>query len=249
MLPLPRMLTVVLHYGSVAMTRTVVEALQGGGAGSQSADEVLVLDNAAPEAYAGALRLPHNVFWGGALDHALHMAQRGSYTHLWFCNNDIRFLQPAPPAPIVPRVLGRLVYAHKVLGQPVGIWAPAVSRNPYHPQMVRQEGKEFCTVAYVDGIAPVLNVACVRAIGGLDGTDNLRGYGLDLWLALRAHAAGWPVVVDQQVCVRHDYHSTAQAVDGFMAQAAADEQAYMCARLGPEWRAVVRAKQAIVHSY
>lgn len=247
-LSLPRMLSVVLHYGSAAMTRTVVEALRAGGAAKHDGD-VVVLDNAAPEAYAGAVRLGHNIFWGGALEQALTMARSGMYTHLWFCNNDIRFLQPAPPNPIVPRVLGRLMYAQKVLGRPVGIWAPAVSRNPYHSQMVRQDGAEFCTVPYVDGIAPVLNVACVDAIGGLDGADNPRGYGLDVWLSMRAHDAGWPVVVDHQICVRHDYHSTALTVDGFMNHAAADEHAYMSARLGSDWRAVVRAKQHVLHKY
>lgn len=254
MQPVPRILTVVLHYGSAAMTRTVVEALRAGlgpqadsSSGTTLDGDIVVLDNAAPDAYAGALRLPQNVFWGGALEQALHMARSGNYTHLWFCNNDIRFLSLARP--LIPFVQGRLIYAHKVLGRPVGIWAPAVRRNPYHAQMVQQDRGEFCTVHYVDGIAPLLRLECIDAIGGLDAADNPRGYGLDVWLSMRAHEAGWPVVVDQKLCLRHDYHSTARAVDGFMAQAAADEQRFMCARLGPDWRTVVRARQDIVQNY
>ncbi|MEG2173660.1 MAG: hypothetical protein RRY29_10465 [Desulfovibrionaceae bacterium] len=241
-----RMLTVVLHYGSAAMTRTVVKALTVGAA----LHRVLVLDNAAPEAYPGALRLNKNIFWGGALAYALTLARQDRYTHVWFCNNDIRFCSPAPH---IPCVLGRLHYAHKILGQPVGVWAPSVQRNPYHPQMVRQEGAQFSTVAYVDGIAPVLNVACIDALGGpqggLDMADNVRGYGLDVWLSLRAYRAGWPVVVDQQVWLKHSYHTSAKAVDGFMAHAAADEQAYMSARLGADWRAVMQSQQEVFARY
>lgn len=242
MLPEIRLLTVVLHYGSAVMTRSVVDALSQGAA----PHTLLVLDNAAPEAYAGAVRLPSNIFWGGALDTALTMAREGRYTHVWFCNNDIRFVSPVPH---IPRVLGRLTYAHKVLGQPVGLWAPAVSRNPYHPHMVRDAGAECSTVSYVDGIAPVITLACVDALGGLDAADNLRGYGLDVWLSLRAHQAGWPVVVDHHVCIKHDYHTTAHSVDGFMGQAAADEHAYMSARLGDNWRAVVNSFQEVLKRY
>lgn len=238
----PRVLTVVLHYGSASMTRQLVQALEQGA----GPNPVLVVDNAAPEVYDGALRLPQNVFWGGALEHALHLARQDDFSHVWFCNNDIRFTSPAP---YIPRALGRLAYAQKILGRPVGLWAPAVHRNPYHPQMVQRENVEFSTVAYADGIAPLLSLECVQAIGGLDCADNLRGYGLDLWLSFRAHQAGWPVVLDHHICLKHDYHSTAKAVDGFLAQAAADEQAYLSARLGQQWRECIKAMQHCVQDY
>lgn len=238
----PRLLTLVLHYGSADMTRRLVQALEH----DAGPNPVLVLDNAAPEAYEGALRLPQNVFWGGALEQALHLAQEGNFSHVWFCNNDIRFTSPAPH---IPRAIGRLLYAQKILDRPVGLWTPAVQRNPYHPQMVRQENVEFSTLAYADGIAPLLSLECVQAIGGLDCATNMRGYGLDLWLSLRAHQAGWPVVLDHRICLKHDYHTTARAVDGFLEQAAADEQAYMCARLGENWREYSKTLQACLKHY
>lgn len=238
----PRLLTIVLHYGSAAMTRRLVQDLEQGAGPHQ----LLVLDNAAPEAYEGALRLPQNIFWGGALEQALNLAHEGHFSHVWFCNNDIRFMSPAPH---IPRAVGRLQYAQKILGRPVGLWAPAVQRNPYHPQMVRKEQVEFSTVAYIDGIAPLLSLECMQAIGGLDAADNLRGYGLDLWLSLRAHRAGWPVVLDHSVCLKHDYHTTARSVDGFLEQAAADEHAYLSARLGENWREYSKTLQACLKHY
>lgn len=247
----PRLLTVVLHYGAAALTGQVVEALLPGAA----QQHILVIDNAAPEAFsltgsAGAnvvpstaleiLRLPQNLYWGGALDYALTLARCENYSHLWFCNNDIRFTSPAPH---IPRALARLHYAQKVLGQAVGVWAPAVHHNPYHPQMQKLDTAECSRVAYVDGIAPLLNLDCVEAIGGLDAGENPRGYGLDIWLSLRAHQAGWPVIVDHSLTLKHDYHSSAKDIEGFLAQAALDEDQYLTARLGQDWRALIREQQ------
>lgn len=223
------LLAVVLHYGDPALTRAVEKALRQ----EAPEDAVLVLDNAAPQPYPGALRLPANVFWGGALEMALELARRRGATYLWFCNNDIRFVSPPP---YLLRAAGRLARLEQVLGQPVGVWAPAVTGNPYHPQMVQARGLQYRSVTYVDGIAPVLRLECVDAVGGLDIDANPQGYGLDVWLSLRAYQAGWPVIVDQQVIVRHRYHTTARAVDGFLERAAVAENAYMSARLGPDWR-------------
>lgn len=254
----PRLLTVVLHYGTAALTRQVVEALLPGSAPHR----IMVLDNAAPEAFiwtgpnAGTdavaradkvpktapeiVRLPRNIYWGGALDYALALARRENYSHLWFCNNDIRFTSPAPH---IPRALARLHYAQKVLGRPVGIWAPAVHHNPYHAQMQHRDTAECSRVAYMDGIAPLLNIACVEAVGGLDAAENLRGYGLDIWLSLRAQAAGWPLIVDHSLTLKHDYHRSAKQLEGFLQQAAADEDKYLSSRLGQDWRALIRGKQ------
>lgn len=233
----PSLLTVILHYGDVALTRRVHRALQEG-AGEH---ELLVLDNAAPVPYAGAVRLEENLFWGGALAHALELARQRHAEYLWFCNNDMTFMTSPP---LIPKVAGRLARMRGVLGKTVGVWAPAATSSPYHPQMLFHPGVQYRTVTCVDGIAPALALDCVDAIGGLDMGDNARGYGLDLWLSLRAYAAGWPVVVDQQIVVRHRYHTTARRVEGFMAQAARDEDAYMSARLGEDWRKQVRERQA-----
>ena len=232
---IPRVLTVVLHYGDPDLTARVHEALLPEAAGQ----EVLVLDNAAPLPYPGALRLPQNVFWGGALEKALALGQERRVDYVWFCNNDIVFLSPPP---LIARMAGRVWRLSKVLRHEVGLWAPAVTASPYHPQMLHKSGLQYRLVSCMDGIAPLISLRCVQAIGGLDMGDNARGYGLDLWLSLRAYEAGWPVVVDHQMVVRHRYHTTAATVDGFMDQAARDEDAYMRARLGDNWRQHVREK-------
>lgn len=233
----PSILAVVLHYGDPALTRNVHQALLRG------ADEsaVLVIDNAAPQPYAGALRLPDNVFWGGALELSLQLAHERGYSHLWFCNNDITFAAP-PAMSLLAFAAGRLARLQTRLGKAVGLWAPAVTANPYHQHMVYADGPQYRRVEYVDGIAPILNLECVAAVGGVDKGDNARGYGLDLWLSMRAYAAGWPVVVDHKVLVRHRYHATARREAGFLAQAARDEDIFLTARLGADWREIVRER-------
>ena len=237
----PRLLAVVLHYGDTAMTRAVYEAL----ACKAAPHEALVLDNAAPQPYPGALRLPENVFWGGALAYSLNLARERGADYLWFCNNDITFLQPHTGAALLPFVAGRLARIGKQCGKLVGVWAPALTSSPYHPQMRHAQGVDYRRTAYVDGVAFALNLACVDAIGGPDVGENPRGYGVDVWLSLRAHAAGWPVVADQQVVIRHRHHSTAKQIDGFMDAAARDEDAYMTARLGRDWRASVQEQSGV----
>lgn len=233
---LPSILAVIPHYGKVALTRRVHAALQDGALPGQ----VLVLDNAAPEPYPGALRLESNIFWGGALERALDMARAAGTQYLWFCNNDLEFILPAR-APVLFAAM-RLARLERALGRPVGIWTPAVTAGLYHPQMLHAPEVQYRTAVCVDGVALLLNLACVDAVGGLDMDGNTRGYGLDLWLSLRAHDAGWPVVVDQQALVRHRCHSTARHMDGFLEQAAKAEHRYLTARLGPRWRELTRER-------
>ena len=224
------MLTVVLHYGDPALTRRVVSAL------ARYGDSVHVLDNAAPAPYSETdWRLPHNVFWTGGLEAALHRARELDKAYLWFCNNDIHFLGTLPYIALVEARIGRLA---KHWGK-LGLYTPCVRRNPYHAQMERRPGVAYSRVAYIDGIAPVLSLECVDAVGGLDAGDNPRGYGVDVWLSVRAHARGWPVVVDHGLEVRPAYHTTAARIPGFMDAAAADEHRYMSARMGSAWRDVL----------
>jgi len=214
------------------MTRRLARDMESGGHVAR------VLDNAAPEPYerddpAFWMRLPENRFWAGAFAFALERAREAGARYLWFCNNDIRFVSEPPFA---ARVAARLKKMTVRLGREPGVYAPAVHRNPYHPQMIRRDGVAWSRVALVDGIAPIVNLDCVQTVGGLDERDNMRGYGVDVWLSLRAHRAGWPVVVDHEVVLRHDYHTTAKAVPGFMDAAALAENAYLSARIGPDWR-------------
>ncbi|MBZ2171841.1 hypothetical protein [Nitratidesulfovibrio sp. SRB-5] len=236
----PVIATVILHYGDPALAANLADTLRR--ADPDHAERVLVLDNAAPRPAMGAWRrLPDNLFWGGALAYCMDAARDMGCTHLWFLNNDISF-ETRPP--LVARAALRMArmgaaLAARGLGGPeskVGVYAPAVDRNPYHPQMVRDARLQYRRVALVDGIAPIIDLDCAREVGGADCAANPRGYGVDVWLSLRAHRAGWPVVVDHQLVVRHRYHTTARSVDGFMDAAARAEHDYMTRRLGPAWR-------------
>ncbi len=226
--------TVVLHYGEPSMTEGLVRDLLAG----EPDAPIWVLDNHAPEPYPSAApgfweRLTENIFWAGALEHALRRAREAGHSHLWFLNNDIRFVTPGPH---VARAAARLGYFSRQCGRPVGVYSPCAQRNPYHAQMVAREGIEGAAVAYVDGIALLLDLDCVEAVGGPDCADNPIGYGVEIWLSLRAHRAGRPVVVDYKTVLKHSYHTNAARQKGFLARAAEQERGFMEKRLGPDWR-------------
>lgn len=224
----------ILHYGSPSLTARVYGQLR-------AEPDVFVLDNAAPEPFPGAwLRLPENLYWAGALDWAVTRFAAAGYTHLWFLNNDAYFLSRRP---ILRTVIGRLARMEQVLGR-VGVYAPAVSVSPYHPQMLANPAVQCRAAAFVDGIAPLLNLQCVQEIGGVDAADNPRGYGVDIWLSLRANRAGWLVLVDNQVLIRHNYHSTAGEIPGFLERAALAEARFLGRRLGPDYQHQIQELQS-----
>ncbi len=227
-----RTLAVVLHYGRPDSARTLTEILLRNDPGALG--RVLVFDNAAPEPYVGAwLRASENLFWAGALEVCLKAAREQAYTHLWFLNNDIRFVSSPP---FLGRAEARLQQLEKLTGKTVGIWSPSVESSPYHPQMLPLSDAEAALTPLVDGIAPLLNLRAVEEVGGLDAADNPRGYGVDMWLSLRLYRAGLLTLVDPRVRIRHRHHTTARTVPGFMELAAGQEESFMCRRLGPKWR-------------
>ena len=228
----------ILHYGNPSLTRRLHSQLLQNEPGC--APHVYVLDNAAPKPYQGAwLRQEVNGYWPGALNYGLQAFEQLGYTHLWFFNNDAYFISPPP---YLGRTAGRLARMEKLLGR-VGIYAPAVSLNPYHPQMVQNPAAQCRLVSYVDGIAPLVNLNCINSLGGLDAGDNIYGYGVDIWLGLRANQAGWAVVVDHQVALKHNYHSTAKTVAGFLAKAKQAEHEYLTQRLGPDYPNIIKTQQ------
>jgi GT2 family glycosyltransferase len=232
--------TVILHYGDPRLTRRLHEQLLPE---AQTADvPVLVLDNAATEPYRHGtwVRLPENRFWAGAFEYAAAIARDMGRTHLFFCNNDILFTSRPPH---IGRALGRLAKLEDSLGR-VGLYSPAFEASPYHPQMVARQGGDWRRVCVMDGVAPLVSLDALDAVGGLDAADNPRGYGVDVWLAARLHEAGFALVVDDQLTVRHRHHAAARAVPGFLEAAARAEAAYLTARLGPEYRGRIAAWQA-----
>lgn len=237
-----RLSVCILHYGNAEMTGKIHMQFVAGDPGHGK--DVHVLDNASPSPYPGAFeRLPENLFWGGALEYAVKRFADMGYTHLWFCNNDAFFLSDPP---YCSRARERLRWLEK-RGR-VGLYSPAASVNPYHKQMVRAPGAECARVRYIDGIAPIISLECVTAIGGLDIGENRFGYGVDVWLSYRAAQAGWNVWVDHTVVLRHKYHETAKDTPGFLSEAASAENAYLGARLGNDWRGTLKTLQKPVET-
>ncbi|MDR3073754.1 MAG: hypothetical protein LBV01_03375 [Deltaproteobacteria bacterium] len=232
-----RLAVCILHYGESARTSRLHRQLLD--ADPDSRKDVYVLDNAAPEPYPDAwLRLPENRFWGGAFAWALERFAAEGYSHLWFCNNDLVFVSDPP---YIARATARFRWLEK-RGR-VGVYSPSVTVNPYHRQMTHVPGAECRPVMYVDGIAPLVSLECLEAIGGLDCGDNPYGYGADVWLSLRAGRAGWGIWVDHALVLRHKYHAAAGRETAFLALAAKAEDAYMAERLGPDWRKTLAGMQ------
>lgn len=222
---------VVLHYGRSEITRRLHRQMLR--SDPAWAKRIFVLDNHAPDPYPQAWRrLEENLYWAGALDFCLRFFSAQGWSHLWFLNNDLYFISPSPH---LQRAWGRLQALEKGIGR-VGVYSPSFERHPYHPQMISSPQQAYRRATFVDGVAPLINLNCYRDLGGLDFQDNPQGYGVDIVFSLAASRAGWPVVIDHQVRVRHVHHSTARTIPGFLEAAAAREHAYLEQRLGSNYR-------------
>lgn len=233
---------VILHYGRSEITERLHRQLLL--SDPDWTERVFVLDNHAPHPYPQAWRrLDENLYWAGALDSCLRFFASQGWTHLWFLNNDTYFISPSPH---LHRAWSRLRALEKSIG-PVGVYSPSFEQHPYHPQMIFARNKAYRCAAFVDGVAPLINLDCYRDLGGLDYQDNCQGYGVDIFFSLSASRAGWPVIIDHQVRVRHVHHSTARTIPGFLKTAAAREHAYLEQRLGPDYRHLLdQAKRSFV---
>lgn len=226
--------TCILHYGEPSLTSRLYEQVR-------AEPDVFVLDNAAPKEFGGAWkRLPENLFWAGSFEWALCEFTKMGYSHLWFFNNDAYFLSKGP---YLKKTIARLSRMEQVLGR-IGIYAPSVTINPYQPQMVQNKDSQCRMVNIIDGIAPLINLACAEEIGGLDAMDNPYGYGVDIWLSMRVKKANWQLVVDNQVLLRHSYHATASKIEGFLTKAAQTEQVFLENRLGPDYKTIIQEEQS-----
>lgn len=227
-----KLLTVILHYGDARMTARLHDQLSAQTAGM----DIRVLDNAAPEPYPRAWkRLPENVFWAGALAHTLEQAEAEGFSHLWFLNNDIVFLRAGS---LVGYAWHRLRKIEGTVGR-VGVYSPAVTANPYHGQMVALAGGNFRTASYVDGIAPLISLACWKE-AGLEWNGNPVGYGVDVAFSMQARKLGWALAVDHTLVMRHSYHETARKVPGFMDRASRMEAEFLGTRIGPDYKTILQ---------
>ncbi|HDQ41400.1 MAG TPA: hypothetical protein ENN39_10285 [Desulfonatronum sp.] len=221
---------VILHYGRPEITKRLHRQLME--SDPSWLQRIFVLDNHAPQPYPHAWqRLDSNLYWAGALDYCLRFFSSQGWSHVWFMNNDLYFVSPAPH---LQRVWSRLQVMEKSIG-PVGVYSPSFEQHPYHPQMVAVPGMAYRRAVFVDGVAPLISLDCWRDVGGLDFQDNPYGYGVDVFFSWSAFRGGWPVIVDHEVRVRHVHHSTARTIPGFLKIAASLEQAYLEQRLGPNY--------------
>lgn len=226
--------TVILHYGPVERTKRLHLQLLASDPGEHQ--RIMVFDNAAEDRYPDAwMRSKDNLYWVGAFERVMEILAARGATHVWFLNNDVLFLTGPP---LIARARERLARAERLIGS-VGIYSPAVTFNPYHPQMVERAGGQFRQVRYVDGIAPLVSLDCWRSVGGLDHEGNPYGYGVDVWFSSQAAELGFSCMVDHQMVIRHRYHSTAREVDGFLNKAAMAERTYLTRRFGPDYRTVM----------
>jgi hypothetical protein len=227
---------VILHYGRPELAARIHRQLLR--SDPDWSGDIFVLDNAAPEAYAGAWRrCSTNLHWAGALEYCLGEFSAQGYSHLWFLNNDIYFFAHKD---IIAQAWIRYKFACRKWGR-VGVYSPAAHRNPYHPQMVCRPEAEFSLVRYVDGIAPLVDMDFWKQIGGIDFAGNPYGYGVDIWCTSRAPELGWVVVVDHRIVLRHVYHSTSARIDGYLGTASAAEDEYLKTRMGSDYRDRIKA--------
>lgn len=233
-----RAVVIILHYGRAEVTRRLHQQLLDSDPGWR--DRIMVLDNHAQVSYPRSWRrLESNLFWAGALDYVLHLGRDNGWSHIWFLNNDAFFISPPPH---LERSWQRLRMIEKTTG-PVGLFSPSFEQHPYHPQMIASNRHVYRRAKLIDGVAPLINLACWQAVGGLDCKDNAQGYGVDLYFSLRASRAGWPVIVDHQVRMRHVHHSSARSVPGFLESAGRAEKLYLQSRLGPEFARIIQNAQ------
>lgn len=232
---------VILHYGDPRKTARLHRQLLDSDPLWRA--NIMVLDNAAPQPYPPEetwLRTAENLYWAGAFALCLDVCRKHGVGRLWFCNNDL-FFTSRPP--VLQTALARLQRLEQTLG-PVALYSPAAESNPYHPQMVADSSSQARLLQIADGIAPLVSVEAVDTAGGLDATDNPYGYGVDLWLSLRLHRLGFPLVLDHQVTMKHTYHTTARSIEGFLEAAAASERDYLADRLGPDQRTIIQKAKA-----
>ncbi len=228
-----KVFTVILHYGDIALTKKVANSFIAENI------EYHVLDNCAEQEYPNSWkRLEKNIYWGGALKYCLEQAKLAGADYLWFLNNDIEFIEPKNP---LKKLFARINYLNK--NGKLGIYTPAVLKNPYHKQVVYKRNTEFTKVKYIDGIAPLINIDCAYKVKNLDIDSNIYGYGIESYLSLEIGNLGYDVIVDHGVVLKHEYHSTAKTVDGFLSKAAEAEHKYLSQRLGDDYREKLKKMQ------
>lgn len=229
-----RIATIILHYGDPKLTEKVYRTLcETTFCNNIVQPSIFVFDNASHIPYSNSWkRSSSNLYWAGALSYCFLLLKEMGFTHLWFLNNDITFIGNGE---YLGKAYACIKRIEKVTGKLIGIWSPSMIYNSYHPQMCCRDNFSYSQVRLVDGVAALYNLTCLESIGGVDAADNLYGYGVDLWISIRANRKGWLLVVDHSMSIRHTQQATAKKIKDFIEIAACSEEAFLKKRLGTEW--------------
>jgi GT2 family glycosyltransferase len=175
-----------------------------------------------------------NLGWLGGTNAGIQAARDlRPYTHFLLLNNDVR---------LSSGLVSGLLNTDADISAPCydGFWNHqhtdyTGSAAMYKPGRVRWRA------AFVDGTCLLVTHALINSIGGLDPVFQPYGWGAEVDLGLRAHAAGMSVVVSNAAYVEHAGEATAISVHGQNYGAAARAHMYsvLNRRYGPIWEITV----------
>jgi GT2 family glycosyltransferase len=199
------LLITVPVFGQHEYTHALVGDLEREGA------EYLIVDNRGDYCKISNERVitpRENLGWAGGSELGFRIAFSESYSHAMTLNNDTRISKG-----FVAALLDSRLPADAGIVGPMtdsGFPCAKADQKPdaadYAPRPV------YRPVPAVEGTALVLSRECWRTIGGFDlRTLRRYGWGIDLDIALRAHAAGYGVYTTEMAYINHFGQKTAHA--------------------------------------
>lgn len=215
-----RVFAAIVNYDRADMTVDAVRSLRS----HHPRLDIAVIDNGSPEPGPTLLRehlsgdirlvtLGANGGYAAACNMAIRIAEAEGYPFAWLLNNDLEF-----DAPILDSLLNALAADDRnaavtpvtvtvddpptVLSAGVRLRLPlAQARHLLYGAPLSAVPSGVVPVDALDGACMLVAMRAVRSVGGFD--EGFFMYWEDTEWALRARAAGWRIVVDRRVHVRH----------------------------------------------
>jgi GT2 family glycosyltransferase len=240
----PSTLVVIPAFGSPELTDAVLDDLARDGSTERTGVRIVVVDNGGDyvvPAFAGTVsvhRSGANLRWIGSANWALQAAVDDGFDVCVVLNNDIRLSKGFLSALVAPFAedekiaLAAACYDDFWLHQRAR--AIPATAEAYVPRTGLRD------VPFCDGTALAFAAGPIVELGSLDTVAFPRhGYGSDIDLALRVHAAGLRCVVTEAAYVSHlrraTMNRTGQTSEGNRAEILDG----MDGKWGPGWRAEV----------
>lgn len=186
------------------------------------------------------LRPGVNLRWTRGMNYGLGYARNtwGYEAYVLF-NNDVR---------LSPNFLAGLYDAHMVLGDKLGLLAPAYD-DVYEQQKGWYRGNAYSykpepvdnVVNLVDGTLFYITAEALNEVGVLDAeTFGVTGWGGDLDYCHRIKQAGFDVAVTFRSYINHFHQGTVKVVFGdWNSIAGPDMEQAMNSKYGPGWRDII----------